>query len=444
MALIELDLDAPPAPAPSRPPLRYFRYVTVFAATILVLALGAAAAPPPIVWQRAGLVPLTGAGVSFQLVGGVLYAIDGNDNRRTTTAWSVHPLRKLWSRSDNLQLDPSGTVIRDPGAALSLVGGDLLQRSGSEVTVLDPATGRIRWSSPVPLLDQAGGTGIVQETDFAPGTEYDQESGDPGQLYFSADGVPHTRPPERTVLRALDLTTGRERWRMVERGSVLVNAAGSARYVVVAADGMSLVDGASGTVVRQHAVPGREVTFPEAVGDLLIVRQFPDQITAFGLDTLEQRWQINEAADDIDVGSCTGLVCRGGTRGTAVLDSRTGAPIWRIGPHLDLVRYGGEVVEQQESDGTPLAVLDSRTGAVRTPLTGWHTLTVTSAATDPLVLFRPEPGTGRSIFGLLRPGARRVVTLGRSQELVRGLCSSDTSTVACRVDDGVEVWRYRA
>jgi hypothetical protein len=126
-----------------------------------------------------------------------------------------------------------------------------------------------------------------------------------------------------------------------------------------------------------------------------------------------------------------------------VLDPRTGAPVWRTGPHLDLVRYGSEVVEQRESDGTPLAVLDARTGVVRTPLTGWHTLTVTSAPTDPMVLFRPEPGTGRSIFGVLRPGAHRVVPLGRSQELVRGLCSSDASTIACRVDGGVEVWSYR-
>src|SRR4051794_3821211 len=167
-----------------------------------------------------GLAPLAGASTSYQLAGGVLYTLDGNANRRTTTAWSLNPVRRRWSVSTPLQLDASGTVIHDDAATLARAGDQLLESSAAGTTVIDPATGRIRWSTAMPLVTGGGSSAVVQDAEFAAGTVYDQSSGAPGPLYFSADGVPHTRPPERTVLRGLELATGRERWRPTAAGSV--------------------------------------------------------------------------------------------------------------------------------------------------------------------------------------------------------------------------------
>jgi putative pyrroloquinoline-quinone binding quinoprotein len=451
VALIELDLDATPAPAPSRPPPRYFRYVAVLACAVLVLALGAAAPAVAVLWQRAGVVPLAGASTSYQLVGGLLYTLDGNAGRRTTTAWSLYPVRKLWTVSTALQLDSSGSVIQD-GASLSAAGGYTLLQASDGTTVIDPRSGQIRWASRAPFVAYDGDVGIVQRTEFPPGTEYDQSSGDPGPLYWSEDGVPHTQPPDHTALRGLDLGTGRVRWTVSERGSVyVVPALGDATgFVVIAADRLSALAADTGAVLRAQALPhfaSSDISYPDLMGEVLILRHDVSDTgagtaTAFGMDTLEQRWQVTEPPQDGGAGGCLGLPCeRDGDR-VAVLDPATGVPLWYAPRTVTVFARGHEVLELLGTSRTPVRVLDARTGRVKVDLTGWQT--VADAADDaPIVVYRAEAPTGRAGFGVLAPGASRVQLLGLSSQRVEQ-CAADQKYVACRTASGVEVWSYRA
>jgi hypothetical protein len=448
VALIELDRDTPPARPSGRPPARSFRPAAVAAAALLALALGGAAPAEPVLWQRVGLVPLAGASTSYQLVDGVLYTLDGNANRRTTTAWALHPLRRLWNVSTDLQLDESGTVIHDSGATLAATGGHLLLQSEIGATVVDPASGTVRWSTRASVIAYSGGTGVVQQTVFPPGTEYDQSSGDPGALYWSADGRPHTEPPERTIVHGVDLSTGRDRWTLEERGSVyVVPATGdSPGFVVIAADRLIRLAADTGAVIRQRAHASAEVAYPEIVGDLLILRHDVSgsgagTATAFDLSTFERRWEIAEPEDRDQNGFCTGLICERGAGGLAVLDPVSGAPAWLTRPNVDLITRGHDVLEVQSVTNRPLGLLDLRTGRERAGLAGWDTV-ADSPAEAPIVLFRAQPGTGRAGFGVLTPGARKIQLLGLSSAPVRQ-CASDDRYVACRIDDGVEVWAYR-
>jgi hypothetical protein len=450
VALIELDLDAPPAPAPSRPPARYFRTVAVFTCALLVLALGGAAPAVAVLWQRAGLVPLAGPSTSYQLVGGLLYTLDDDAGRRTTTAWSLHPVRKLWAVSTALAVDAAGSVIHD-GASLSAAGGYTLLHASDRTTVIDSRSGRIRWASSAPFVAENSDVGIVQRTEFPPGTEYDQSSGDPGVLYWSEDGVPHIQPPDHTVLSGLDLGTGRVRWTASERGSVyVVPALGDATgFVVIAADRLSSLAADTGAVLRARALPrfaGSDISYPELMGEVLILRHDVSATgagtaTAFGMDTLEQRWQVTEQAQDGGSGSCQGLPCEQEGDRLAVLDPATGVPLWYASRRVTLFARGPDVVELLGTTKIPVRVLDARTGRVKVDLTGWQNVadTVDDA---PIVVYRAQPPDGRAGFGVLAPGASRVQPLGLSSQRV-DQCASDEKYVACRTGSGVEVWSFR-
>jgi hypothetical protein len=440
LALIELDLDAAPAPPPGPPPARYVRSLAVVVTGVLVLSLGGAAPAAALLWQRVGLAQLGGASTSFQLVGGVLYTLDGNADRRTTTAWSLQPLRRLWSQSTALQLDASGTVIHDEPVDLVLAGGNLLQRSPGATTVLDPRTGRVRWRTDTPLLTGSGSTGLRQESTFAPGTVYDESSGDPGPLYFSIDGVPHTQPPERTVLRGLDLTTGRERWRYTESGSVYA-VPGAGGFVVVSADRITLLSAETGAVLRYRSLP--RITgdsYPDVVGDLVLLA-YGGTIRALSRSTFAELWRHPDAAGATDEGSCLGLLCTVERNGITVLDPSTGDPSWRARADSLLVARGPDVLEEWPEGERPIRVRDAGTGRPRVELSGWEGV-ADSDPGEPLLLFRAQQGSGRAGFAVLTPGADRVQPLGLTSEPVRA-CSSDDRYVACRIGDGVEVWAYR-
>jgi hypothetical protein len=264
--------------------------------------------------------------------------------------------------------------------------------------------------------------------------------------------VPHTRPPERTVLRGLDLATGRQLWTVEERGSVFVVpvAGDSTRLVMLAADRLALLAADTGAVVRARTLPRfayGDVSYPEVVGGLLLLRHdLADSgggtATAFALDTFEQRWQVREPVANGDTGTCEGLPCEPEPGGLAVLDPRSGAARWHTDKYVNLIVRGPDALEVQGVSNHPLSVLDPDTGAVRVDLAGWQYV-ATSIGQAPMMFFRNEPDSGSIGFGVWSPGARYVRSLGRSSTPVRD-CWNDERFVACRVDDGVEVWSYRA
>jgi hypothetical protein len=451
VALIELDLDAPQAAVAGRPPVHYNRYVGLLVAAVLVLAVGGAATVRSTIWRRVGAVGLSGPDTSYQILGGRLYTMDTGGDERVISAWAMSPLRRLWSATTPLERDPSsGSVVHDGGASLVAAGAYVLLQSALGTSVLDARSGAVRWSTPSPVLAQSNGTCIVQETVFRSGTEYDESSGNPGPLYWSATGAPHTEPPQRTILRGLDLASGRPLWSAAARGSVYVvpDDRDGTGFVVIAADRLTLRAADTGAVIRQGALPrssGADVSFPEIAGDLLLLRHAdPDGggvATAYGLDTFESRWRLAEPADDGNAGTCSGLPCRREPGGLAVLDAQRGVALWHAGRYANLVQRGPDTLEVQSVSNRPLRLRDRRTGHVLVDLHGWETV-ADSDDQGPIVLFRAVPPDGRAAFAVLAPGRSGVQPLGLADGRVRG-CGSDDRYVACRVADGIEVWSYR-
>ncbi|HEV8566343.1 MAG TPA: hypothetical protein VGQ92_04485 [Actinoplanes sp.] len=451
VALIELDLDAPPPAVAGRPPARYCRYVGLLSAALLVLAVGGAATDQSTIWRRVGAVALTGPDTSYRILDGRLYTMDTGGDERVISAWAMSPLRRLWSATTPLERDPSsGSVVHDGGASLVAAGAYVLLHSALGTSVLDARSGAVRWSTTSPVLAHSNGIGIVQETVFRPGTAYDESSGDPGPLYWSATGVPHTEPPQRTILRGLELATGYPRWSAEARGSVYVVPDGrdATGFVVIAADRLTLRAADTGAVIRQRALPrspGADVSFPEIAGDLLLLRHDnPDGggvATAYGMDTFESRWRLAEPADDGNAGTCSGLPCRRERGGMVVLDAHRGVALWHAGRYVNLVQRGPDTLEVQSASNRPLRLRDHTTGRVLVDLRGWETV-ADSDDQAPLVLFRAVPPDGHAAFGVLAPGSRDIQPLGLAGGRVRE-CASDERYVACRVADGIEVWSYR-
>jgi hypothetical protein len=443
VALIELDLAAPSAPAVHRPPAHYYRWIGGLVVAVLVLTLSAAAPPVSVHWQRAGLVPMVGPDASFQIAGGRLYLTDIADGRRLISAWTMGPLRRLWTASLPVATPAEGAPPHSGTASVSAAGADVLLRDTGASTILDGRTGVVRWSSPGAVTVLGGRVGLLNETIFRAGTTYDQSSGDPGPLFFDSVGAAHTQPPLRTTLRGVELASGRPLWSVTVAGAVVTTPAGGdgAAVVVVSADRITLRAADTGAVLRERPLPtSAGISRVRVVGDLLLLEHQDEQArvvaTAYGMDTLDRRWQHDESEGDF--GSCTGLPCGQRPDGLAVLDPLTGAPRWQVGRDVDLVARGDGALEVRGETGAPLGLLDDRTGAVLAVLDGWGA-TAVSAADDPLVVVRPGK---RTAFGVLLPGDRTVWPLGRSAEAVDD-CLADRRFVVCQAPAGVEIWSYR-
>jgi hypothetical protein len=451
VALIELDLEAPPAAVADRPPLRYYRYGGLLLTVVLLLTLGGAARFTSVIWRLDGSLPLAGPDTSFQVLGDRLYTMDTAGDQRVTTAWTMTPVRRLWTAKTPLAKDStSGAIIHDGSAYLSGAGAYTLLQSSVGTTVLDVATGAVRWGTRSPVLATSDGVGVVQETQFRPDTLYDQASGNPGPLYWSATGQPHTEPPEKTTLQGFDLASGRALWFADVPGSVyVVPAPGDATgFVVVAADGLTERAPTTGAVLRHHPLSrtaGSDISYPDVDGDLLLLRHdAPDGssvATAYALDTLAPRWQLTEPPATGNGSTCTDLPCREDANGLTVLDPVRGVPLWHAGTYVDLIRRSAGALEVQGISSKPLRLRAQDTGAVLADLSAWDAVADSDAA-DSIVLYRAEPPDGHAAFGALLPGARGVQPLGRAAGRVKE-CVSDDRHIACRVDDGIRVWSYR-
>jgi outer membrane protein assembly factor BamB len=230
----------------------------------------------------------------------------------------------------------------------------------------------------------------------------------------------------------------------------VVPAVGDATgFVVIAADRLSALAADTGAVVRQQALPrfpGDDISFPELMGDVLVLRHNVSDTgagtaTAFGMDTLEQRWEVTEQAPDGGSGGCLGLPCEQEQDRLAVLDPATGVPLWYTPRTVTIFSRGHDALELRGSSRSPLRLVDARTGRIKVDLSGWQNV---ADADDgaPIVVYRAQAPTGRAGFGVLAPGAGRVQLLGLSSQRVEQ-CASNQKYVACRTESGVEVWSYR-
>jgi hypothetical protein len=453
VAVIELDLDAPPAPSTPRPPVHLLRPLGLALTALLVLALGGAAPVTPTLWRPLGTVSLNGDDSRLELRGDRLYVIDSPMNeRRTVSAWSlVDGMRRIWTFPLPEAEGSADTAVLN--RANLTPAGDVVLLEGESFTtsVLDAATGDVRWTAPGRLDPLGAGRGLIQESQFRPGTEYDQASGDPGELFWSSTGRPHVEPPLRTTMSGVDLRTGQRSWTADAPGQVFTAPIdGGAGLLVVGAEKLGVLDRDTGAVLRERAMPREpaDIASLEVVGDLLLVRRGAEDrsgtVTAYDTGSLRPRWTIPDPPARRDDGGCVGLPCLRTPSELTVLDPDTGRPLWSTEGDAELTRRGGTVLETRHlAASRPMRVRDFATGSVRADLRSWNAAVATSDGGSPLLVSRIEPARQSIAFGALTPGAGAVQPLGDAGAILLE-CTSDERYVACRVPGGVQVWSYRA
>lgn len=442
--LIELGPTAA-EPVTSPPlPMRRYRPAGLLICVLLLLATSGAAPGVVPMWHRAGVVPGVPEDAVVELDGSRLYLSVSAGDHRITSAYTTFPMRRLWSAQtpDDGQGAPHLKAVRD----------GVLVQVGRFTDILDPDSGARLWRSPVPVQPLPGGrTGLVVDPRFRAGTLYDESSGDPGMLYFAADGVSHNRPPEVTELHGVDLRTGRQRWSTSLPGAVYAAPATTdpATVAVVSAQRLDLLDADTGAVRRQRDLPAsldRVAAWSEIVDGLVLIRSTTDTgdlVSAYALDTLQPRWQRILDSDDGNSRACVGLLCEWRPSSLVTIDPASGDPRWEIGGTADLKAWGGTVLEVDLSgeDSRPVRTISRVTGRTLTNLGGWQAV-AEGPADAPLVLSRHDVTTGTG-FGVLLPGQHAVLPIGRSDDRVSG-CRAGTQLVACRLGAGLELFTYRA
>ena len=446
MALIELDLTTQPDPAPGRlPPAYRYRLPGVILAAVLAFALGGATPGGSTLWRYLGAVPSPGGAESqSRLIGDRVYTLSSSGEERTATAWqAASPPRKLWTVRFPARVTGPDDVGFG-GVQARQAGGTVLLSDGPATTVVDARTGKIRWRSPVRVTTLAGDRiGYVQSQVFRPGTLYDQDSGDPGLLYFSSTGEPHTEPPVRTEIRGLDLRSGAVVWTAAVPGSVNVFAApgDAAAVLVLASDRLERIDGDTGAVERTVEVPRLDGSGPSSgsLTDGLLLVHYGGSEVAYRAGTLAREWQRTVPEVLLDPPACGTVLCAGPRTALDVLDPATGAVGWRAPRDVDLGEQGRYVVELDAGSGAPLRLVDRRTGLLRVDLAGWNA-GVTADEGLPLVV-RRTLDAGRSAFGVVLAARDQVQVLGATPGPVSD-CASDLRFVMCRGNDGLQIWQY--
>jgi outer membrane protein assembly factor BamB len=449
LALIELDLTAQPGPAPtSIPPARRYRTAGVALAVALVFVLGGAAGPGTPGWRFLGTIASPPIPESpFQLDGDRVYTAGGLGDDRTVSAWSLaKPPVKLWSvRVPAREIGPDQVAYGDVRAAT--VGDVVLITDGPETTAVDARTGAARWHTDIGVHPLTGGRfGLVQDPKFRPGTEYNQAGGAPGDLYFSATGVPHDQPPVTTEFRGVDLRTGATAWTASAPGSVVYFDHPSG-VVVLASDRLTLLSSTTGAVLRATALPvlaGQEPQSGRLIGDLVLVAYGSERgdarsLVAYSVRTFQQLWQVPQAKELVDPGVCSGLVCADDASGVSVLDPATGRTLWHA-PGLDLVRVGADVLEQDTGTSDAVRVADPVNGDDRLWLKGWSS-DITAADDSPLLLRRADDSR-TTMFALVEDDPVALRPLGVTRGVVSD-CATDSSFVVCRGTGVLQVFSFR-
>ncbi|AEV87976.1 hypothetical protein ACWT_6965 [Actinoplanes sp. SE50] len=448
MALIDLDRVAPPGPPrAARPPIRAYRRGGLLLALVLLTVLGGAVPAAGICWRYLGAItsPLAPDG-PIELAGGRVYTVGTAGADPVVTAWSTDdPPRRLWSVRAPVGAGPG--VVPPSSVTVRPAGDVALLTAGVATTAVDAASGRIRWSSPIAVTVLAGsGIGVTVDRVFRAGTVYDQASGAPGPLYFSATGEPHTEPPLRTDVRGLDLADGHTVWTVAPGGAVTVDQVpGPDPAVLITSSArLSLVSGRTGEPVRQADLPrlsGHGPAGGALLGDVALVSyQNPGRQVAYRARTLQRLWSRPVPDLVADPADCQGVLCDGGHGNLRVLDPGTGQARWRTGEDVDLAIRAGYVLETDAASGEPVRLTDPHTGATAVDLDGWSA-PVAGAADAPLLLRRRD-GHGGQAFAAVVPGHAAVRELG-SAGVRLGDCDADGHYLACRSPEGLRLWAYR-
>jgi outer membrane protein assembly factor BamB len=455
VAVIELDLYAPPGgePGPRRRRPRRYRAAGLVVVLLLTLALGGAAVPVPRMWRPAGSVPITPEG-SFQLFDGRLFTFDRSGATLTTTAWRLDPPRRLWSHRSTVPAAEG--VPAGFGWFVRPAEGSVVLQAGPVTSVLDAATGRVRWQRRGAVDPVTGPYAVEYDETFAPGGGVDT-SDRSGMVFYGSDGLFHDDAPAHTDIRVVDVMTGAVHWQAgFDGGAVATAVPGRPDALLVdSRTGFSLRALATGAVLGARTVapvPDRDPAFGVPMGgDLLLVTGTdpeapipafgPRVVTAFSQRTLAPVWtrtQSSAGGGEL-ISVCGDLPCLIRPDSVTALDPATGRDRWSIDMNASLRRYGPDVYVVENTQTRVLEVRDPVTGALRADLRAWPGTSI-PVGTAPIILNRPE--SGGVVFALLRPYGR-VQVLGRSAEPVTE-CQNNAAVAVCRTPAGAVAWTYHA
>lgn len=415
------------------------RALPVWSTALLVLALAAGSASPPVLPVSVP-APIDGR---FAVVGDLLFVAVGQHRAHghpgpahgsSSFDWAAHDMstgERLWTLSglgERLDLVAAGGLLWDGGFPL------------------DPATGR--WLSPkrsgVPggyrYLGVPGGQTVVTSGGYRP---YSDAAVD---LEFTYE------------VMGVDTITGVVQWRAEPDPGVRVWLAGApARLIMISSDELvSVRDPDTGAVLASRRVP--DAISAELAGDRLLVWAWSpggEVLHAFARDTMVPLWELPEPAGTL--GPCGAMLCahvvaeqtRTATdtmtgdrwrvpHRTEVIDPATGALAWTTGYRLYPI--GGRFLGYDDRGGLR-ALLDARDGRVLRDLAGWQAVV-------------PPIGDGDDLrrVPLLRPGPAGEVQVARLDPATGGLtdlgqlpghplrCQPYPDGVVCLHADRVWVW----
>ncbi|GHJ55809.1 hypothetical protein Nm8I071_51160 [Nonomuraea sp. TT08I-71] len=409
---------AGPPPGPVRPPGRLARVVAAGCLALLTLA---GAAPPA--RQPAGIRVPAPQGAVFLVLADRLVVADGpgtvGRGGRLVTGHRLPGGEPVWRFTL-----PAGDHV----LGLGMVAGGLLVTSSPAgagdtlSTLLDPATGVVRWQQPGYPVSTASG-GVLFETPRAAGT----------------GTVLAVEPVSGAVRWSLPLPSNGVAYRTGDRGVTQI--------VLVTPDGrVEVHDADTGALVHAGRVPPAadrvSYRFTQVVADLLLVDGAPGTVTAYGLDRLDRRWDVPvEPRAGVWFAECAGMVCiRDQVGGVQALDPATGDPTWVDDRWVGMAPVGGRLLGAEPGVGLELelSVLDPATGRTLARLGRWRT---TGFEGDPsrLLGLRRLPGD-RTLVGALDVVAGeariRAVLPGSWDD-----CADSGTTLVClRPSGGLMIW----
>jgi hypothetical protein len=421
------------------PPAR--RWPGLIGAIVLVGLFAAGSLPVAPIESIAGM---PGRTLGFAADAENLYALR---EEPSITAYSWRDGQPRWTR----MLAPNEGQLYFASGRPFIRHRPCTQATGWSLERLDPRTGQQRWMRPGGPLTVLGSGPVsllmVEEPSAA---------------------CPLVRPPLSAVqvtqqppmrLTALDADTGDTRWSFVLRsGRVVVpERRGGGWFAIWYGDGRAEVRAAdTGTVSATAVLPELADGPPQSVriiGELLvIVRTGLDGaiITAYHRDGLALAWRslfethqpapIAEIAYGPAVVGCGPMVCVPTWHQVTVLDTRTGAVLWRR--DVQLGDTGSGVLLARDRDGGPhTRVLDWRTGRDVVDLAGWDPVPMIGeeAVSELALVQRPDGASARLTAIDLRTGQLR--PLGAISP-IPSRCAMHGSRLGCLAGgDAVHLWR---
>ena len=348
----------------------------------------AAAAPrwqthTPQVPQR--LQYLADAGV---VLASVVY---GPDNLLLTTVLDAATGRQLWSTDE-------GWVADAPGDGLGLLSPD----HGGTIQWIDLRTGRKIWSRPVPPDAQIQVAGRSTPAD-----------------------------PERVVLMTPDGTV-----------DVLEERTGA----LVASGNVGLIDPKDG----QLGLPA-DPSAPtiDVLGNLMLVFRHhlagPVVLTAYDLSHVSPLWTKSGALRGYAT-PCGPLICLPGDSGVSGVDPGTGKEVWRTTQWTDTGALdAGRFIAFADRPGDQMAILDTGTGQVRTPLGRWEIVSGEPGGPPALFARSTAADGGLALFAAADPGEDAPTVLGALAGPAFQTCWADAGLLGCRTGaETIGIWRYRS